>query len=399
MYIEGCLSLGLLHDEHPNAARGLGLPIVPPRHADQHHEAGCRLRMQPVFLCAAALLETPRHARLPAQSVFFANPMAPLGIRLVGLNQDTVDKLLLTAALVAALIALTTVLRLLLRALPDGDRSARVRFWGRQAVSLAVAAAGIVGLAAIWFDNPKSMTTVLGLFSAGLAVALQKVVTSVAGYFLILRGNNFTVGDRIVMGGVRGNVIALGFFQTTIMEMGQPPAVQSADPAMWVKSRQFTGRIVTVANSRIFDEPIYNYTRDFPFIWEEISLPIAYRDDRARAEQALLESTRRHAVDPREIAPETLQHLKRRYDLDLEDLTPRVFWRLTDNWLEMTVRFVTHDRGTRGVKDAISRDVMAALDAAGIGIASATSEIVGLPPVRIEGTLPPAAAGPGTHGE
>jgi len=42
--------------------------------------------------------------------------------------------------------------------------------------------------------------------------------------------------------------------------------VQGADPAMWVKSRQFTGRIVTVSNSKVFDEPVYNYTSDFPFI-------------------------------------------------------------------------------------------------------------------------------------
>jgi small-conductance mechanosensitive channel len=161
---------------------------------------------------------------------------------------------------------------------------------------------------------------------------------------------------------------------------------------MWGKSRQFTGRIVTVANSRIFDEPVYNYTRDFPFIWEEISVPIAYRDDRQRAEQAILEATRRHAVDPRDIPPETLQHLKQRFDLDLEHLAPRVFWRLTDNWLEMTVRFVAHDHGTRYVKDAISRELLAALDGAGIGIASSTSEIVGLPPVRIQGAVPIAPA-------
>jgi small-conductance mechanosensitive channel len=316
--------------------------------------------------------------------------MSPLGIRLVGLNSATGDKLLLSVALVLVLMLLTAALRLLMRSLPMGSERARIRFWGRQAVSLLVAVAGVVGLASIWFDNPRSMTTALGLFTAGLAVALQKVVTSLAGYFLILRGNNFTVGDRIVMGGVRGNVIALGFFQTTIMEMGQPPAVQSADPAMWVKSRQFTGRIVTVANSRIFDEPVYNYTRDFPFIWEEISLPIAYRDDRHRAESALLEATRRHAVDPREIPEETRQRMKERFDLELEHLAPRVFWRLTDNWLEMTVRFVTGEHGTRLVKDAISRDLLAALDAAGIGIASSTSEIVGLPPVRIEGALPAA---------
>ena len=49
------------------------------------------------------------------------------------------------------------------------------------------------------------------------------------------------------------------------MEMGQPPAVQNADPAMWVRARQYTGRVVTLTNDKIFDSPVYNYTRDFPF--------------------------------------------------------------------------------------------------------------------------------------
>ena len=97
-----------------------------------------------------------------------------------------------------------------------------------------------------------------------LAFALQQVITSIAGYFVILRGNTFIVGDRITMGGVRGDVMRLGFIQTTIMEMGQPPSVQGASPAMWVHSRQFTGRIVTVSNAKIFADMVFNYTRDFP---------------------------------------------------------------------------------------------------------------------------------------
>jgi small-conductance mechanosensitive channel len=251
-------------------------------------------------------------------------------------------------------------------------------------VSLTVATVGVVTLASVWFDNPRSMTAALGLLTAGLAIALQKVVTSLAGYFLILRGHNFTVGDRIVMGGVRGNVIALGFFQTTILEMGQPDAVQSADPAMWVKSRQFTGRIVTVANSRVFEEPIYNYTRDFPFIWEEVTVPISYRDDRARAEQALLAAAKEHALDPRQVAPDVLEHLGNRYDVQLHDFEPRVYWRLTDNWLEMTVRLLVHDHGTRQVKDAMARSILSQLEAAGIGVASSTSEIVYFPTLKVK---------------
>jgi hypothetical protein len=150
----------------------------------------------------------------------------------------------------------------------------------------------VVALLSIWFDDPQRLTTSVGFFGAGLAFAMQRVVTALAGYVVVMRGNTFTVGDRITMGGVRGDVIALSFMQTKIMEMGQPPPVQGADPAMWVRSRQFTGRIVTVTNDKVFDEPVYNYTREFPFIWEEISVPIPYRADRARAEAILLACTR-----------------------------------------------------------------------------------------------------------
>lgn len=65
------------------------------------------------------------------------------------------------------------------------------------------------------------------------------------------------------------------------------------------------------------------------------------------------------------------------------DLEPRVYWRLTDNWLELTVRFLTGVYGIRDVKDEMSREVLAGLDAVGIGLASATVEVVGLPALRV----------------
>ncbi|HEX2638198.1 MAG TPA: mechanosensitive ion channel domain-containing protein [Gemmatimonadales bacterium] len=141
---------------------------------------------------------------------------------------------------------------------------------------------------AIWFDDPRRLTTAAGLVTAGLVIALQRVVAAFAAYFVILRGRLFRVGDRLVMGGVRGDVIALGFIRTTIMEMGEPPPVQSAEPAVWVEARQYTGRIVTVTNDRIFSEAVYNYTRDFPYLWEELRVPVPYTADRAAAERILL---------------------------------------------------------------------------------------------------------------
>ncbi|MEO6743816.1 MAG: mechanosensitive ion channel domain-containing protein [Caldimonas sp.] len=312
--------------------------------------------------------------------------MELLGIRLVGFNATTGHKALLTVGLIVVRWLLRNVaLAILGRVDASGDRASRIGFWARQGVSLLVAALAVIGFVSIWFDNPANLTTAVGLVTAGLAFALQKVVTSLAGYFIILRGATFSVGDRITMGGVRGDVVALGFFQTTIMEMGQPPAVQSADPAVWVQSRQFTGRIVTVANSKIFDEPVYNYTREFPFIWEEMRLPVAYRDDRVKAEQILLEAARKHAVDPATLDPSMVERLEHNFRVKRDNFQPTTYWRLTDNWLELTVRFLAHDHGVRDLKDALSRDVLGQLEKAGIGIASATFEITGLP--RLEARI------------
>ncbi len=306
------------------------------------------------------------------------------GIKLVGFNHATLHKLIITLALFAALFALRWLLSLIMRQPMKTHALSRGLFWTRQGIQLALALILILGTISIWLDDPAHLTTALGLVSAGLAFALQKPISALAGYFVILRGKTFNVGDRISMGGVRGDVIALGFIQTTIMEMGQPPAVQSADPAIWVRSRQFTGRIVTVSNSQVFDEPVFNYTRDFPYLWEEMMIPVTYQADRKRAEAILLQTANRHTQQISDISEDALRRMRENYAIRTTDFEPRVYYRLTDNWLELTVRFVVHEHGVRDIKDAMSRDIVDALDEAGIGIASATYDIVGLPPVRVQ---------------
>ncbi len=303
--------------------------------------------------------------------------MELLGVRLVGINLENGQKLLLTVIFIIAAIGVRGLLVLAVRALAQ-PRHERAAFWTRQGISLVVAVFITIGVLSIWFDDPTRLTTAAGLVTAGLAFALQKVITAIAGYFVILRGNTFSVGDRITMGGVRGDVIALGFIQTTIMEMGQPPSVQSADPAMWVRSRQFTGRIVTVTNDKIFDEPIYNYTREFPFLWEEISIPFSYKQDYRAAERILLETARRHTLTASGLGRQALDDMRRRYFVHEADIDPRVFYRLTDNWIELTVRFMADAYGVRVVKDAMSRDILDGFDKAGLTVASSSLEILGL---------------------
>jgi small-conductance mechanosensitive channel len=306
------------------------------------------------------------------------------GVTLIGATPENLHKLLLTFGFILVAFAITWLLRTFLGLFIGSRSGTRFQFWAKQGVSLIVAAILFLGIMSIWFDNPARLAGVLGLIGAGVAFALQRVITAVAGYFVILRGKTFNVGDRIVMGGVRGDVIDLSFMQTRIMEMGQSPKEQGDAPSMWIRSRQFTGRIVTVTNDKVFDEPVYNYTRDFPYIWDEINLPVRYQDDRDQAEQILLDAAKRHAVTREKIGEEEVRRMKDEFGIDVGEIDPQSFWRITDNWLEVTVRFLAPDHGIRHIKDRMSRDILAGLDEAKIGIASGTYAIVELPPIRVE---------------
>jgi small-conductance mechanosensitive channel len=307
------------------------------------------------------------------------------GVRLLGVNAENGRKLLFTVAFIVILYLINKLLRGIAGRF-GGDRQ-RVAFWTRQGVSLLMSLLGVVGLVSIWFDNPTRLATGAGLLGAGLAFAMQKVVTSFAGYFVILRGKTFNVGDRIKMGGVRGDVIALNFIQTVIMEMGEPPAEQEEDPGMWVQSRQYSGRIVTISNSEIFEQPVFNYSRDFPYIWEEMHFPISFKDDRRRAEEIILKAVRDHTHDIANLAQPELDRLKERFFIEQADLQPRVYLRITDNWVELAARFLCGTHKVRALKDQISRQILDDLDAAKIGIASGTYEVVGFPPIRVEGPV------------
>ena len=217
------------------------------------------------------------------------------GIRLVGVNADNGGKLLLTLVFILIVFLLGKLLSGLAHAvMPGKGRNERVRFWLKQGIQVFTAVLLVLGVISIWFDDPTRLTAAFGMITAGLAFALQRVVTAVAGYIVILRGKTFSVGDRIVMGGVRGDVIELRFTQTVIMEMGQAPGEQSDAPSIWVRGRQYTGRIVCVSNALVFDQPIYNYTRQFPYLWEEMIIPVKFDSKRDKAEQIIREAADRN---------------------------------------------------------------------------------------------------------
>jgi small-conductance mechanosensitive channel len=318
------------------------------------------------------LLSAATPAAAPASAVQGARVF---GVTLIGATQHNLHKLILTLVFIAIAWAFAWVLRRILKLFIGTRTGTRFQFWAKQGVSLIVAGILILGIMSIWFDNPARLAAFLGLVGAGVAFALQRVITAVAGYFVILRGKTFNVGDRILMGGVRGDVVGLSFMQTRIMEMGQSPR-EETDKKSWVRSRQFTGRIVTVTNDKVFDEPVFNYTHEFAYIWDEISIPVRYASDYAAAEKCIRGAAATHALSREKIGEEELRRLEQRFGIDVGEINPQVFWRITEDWLELTVRFLGPDHGIRGIKDGMTRDIIAGFQKTGVLIGATRQEAV-----------------------
>jgi len=301
------------------------------------------------------------------------------------LNGPNQQRVLLTLALIAGVIIVSWLLQTVMRLTLRGNQEKRVSFWGRQIVRLLGIIVVILGILEIWHLDAKSAGGAIGLITAGVAVALQRVITSFAAYLIILRGKIFNVGDRITIGGVRGDVIALDFMQTTVMEIGETPGEQGDAPSVWITARQYTGRMIRVTNDKIFDSPVYNFTRVFPYLWEEMQLPISYKDNRREAERILLEVGHKHTDDVVREAKPHIEKLVKEFRLaSTPEIEPHVYMRLTDNWVNFSMRFLVPIDGGRKIKDGISRDLIDRLDAAGIGIASGTYEIVGMPKLEVQ---------------
>ena len=322
----------------------------------------------------ADLLNSAQNAAAPASGAA-PHGLRLFGVTLIGATTQNWHKLVLTLAFIAIAWAFAWILRQFLKLFIGSRSGTRFQFWAKQGVSLIVAAILILGVLSIWFDSPSRLASVLGLIGAGIAFALQRVITAVAGYFVILRGKTFNVGDRIVMCGVRGDVVGLSFMQTRIMEMGQSPR-EETDKKSWVRSRQFTGRIVTVTNDKVFDEPVYNYTHEFAYIWDEISVPVRYPNDYEAAEKCILAAGAKYALSPQKIGHEEMDRIKERFGIELDDIGPNVFWRITEDWLELTLRFLGPDHGIRGIKDQIAREIIAGFGKQGIAIGAPRQEAV-----------------------
>ncbi len=288
-----------------------------------------------------------------------------------------------TSIVIAAIAVVVGILvgRLASRRVEDRYR----KYYTRKVVHYATVVLALIGMGILWRPFAGQLGLLLGLVAAGLVVALSDLIGAVAGWFNITSGGIFRIGDRVQLGGVRGDVIDVSPLRTKLMEIGS-----SIDDDTWVRGRQYTGRIVSVSNKTTLDQPVYNYSTAFEFMWEEVTIPIAYRDDWRTAEQIINEEVVR--ISASQGAETAISEMIKRYPIARTEVESRVFIRATDDYLELAARFVVPVRTARWATDEFTRRILLRLEEAGIQVSSTTQDVTvrhASPPEGRETDTPP----------
>ena len=202
-------------------------------------------------------------------------------------------------------------------------------------------------IALIWVKNLRTLTVVISVIGAGLVVALQEVILCVAGWFLILFKRPFEPGDRIEMGGVKGDVIDVTLFQTYMLEIGN-----------WVGEDQSTGRVVHVSNSQVFRAPVHNYTRGFDFIWNEIKIMVTFESDWKKAEAIMLRHAKREDEKIAERVSQLIRKMSESYLIYYEKLTPIVYVKVVGFGVELSLRYLVEAKMRRHTQDELCRAIL-----------------------------------------
>lgn len=271
---------------------------------------------------------------------------------------------------VAGLIVILTLFGLMRSVLATRIKAPHVRYHTRKILSFASYFVIIVYIIGLFSNSLGKLTVIFGVVGAGIAFALQEVIASFAGWVAISFGQFYKPGDRVLLGGIMGDVIDISILRTTLMECGA-----------WVGADQYNGRIVRITNSFVFKEPVFNYSADFSFVWDEISIPIKYGSDRTLARQLLLAVAQEITGQDIATARSEWRKMVNKYLIEDAKIEPAVTLIATDNWLEYTVRYVVPFKFRRSHKDLLFSRILDEIDRTEgkVNVASTTVQLVDTP--------------------
>jgi small-conductance mechanosensitive channel len=243
---------------------------------------------------------------------------------------------------VAALIASWLAVKIGGKVIEGRTGDDRDRYRRMQALNTFVLVLCVLAIALLWARKLQHTGTFLGLLGAGLAIALREPLLSIAGRIAIFAGKMYSVGDRIELDKMSGDVIGVGFFYTRMMEIGN-----------WIGADQYSGRIIQFANARVFGTPVMNYTQNFSYIWDEITFALTYQSNVAAAKQIMEEVGGDYTREFLQGAQEQLDRMRHYFLVPETEVKPHVYTKVTDNYLQLTMRYVVDPKKRRAASSFI----------------------------------------------
>ena len=197
---------------------------------------------------------------------------------------------------------------------------------------------------------------------------------SIAGSFYIFFVRVYSPGDRIEINGIKGDVIDVTSMYTTMMEIGQ-----------WVSSDNYTGRIVKLSNAFVFKGPIYNYSQDFPFVWDEINIPIRYGSDLDLTKNIIISVAQENLSEYVKSSIADWKAVVEKYYIEDAQVNPTLAITLTDNWLQCNLRYIVDYKKRRYTKHLLNEEIGKRIKETNgkVELASATFEIVNIPTLNL----------------
>jgi small-conductance mechanosensitive channel len=281
-----------------------------------------------------------------------------VGAKIIPLSNDTVaisQRILRGAALITFVLAIARALSVYgLARIEDAPTRFTLGRITRLAVWLAVA----VIVVSIVFVNWYAAVAAFGVGSIIIGLAVQTPMKSFIAWIYILVRQPFRVGDRIKIADATGDVIDVGYLDTTLWEFG----------GQYLSTDHPSGRLIKFPNEKVLDELVYNYSWPlFPYIWNEIKFQVAFNADLEFIASTMQRITEEELGREMIERVQTFRDLLSRTPVDELDVHehPRVIFRVSENtWLEAIVRYLVAPREAGRVKTRLIRKLLAALNAA-----------------------------------
>ncbi|MBV9144544.1 MAG: mechanosensitive ion channel family protein [Acidobacteria bacterium] len=227
-----------------------------------------------------------------------------------------------------------------------------------------------VAIVAFWSKIFQHKGQFWGLIGAGLAVSLREPLLSIAGRVAIFAGNMYSGGDRIEINKLSGDVIDIGFFYTRMMEIGN-----------WISGDQYSGRTIQFANAQVFGTPVFNYTRTFGYIWDEVTIPVTYSSNVKALSDILKDVGREYTQEFLKGAQQQIEKMQRYFMVPRFEVEPDVYIKVTDNYIQITLRYVVDPKHRRKASSFIYAEAFRRMrERDDIEIGSTTMDLTVHPP-------------------